>query len=90
MGLLKGSPRKNGSDIGRIGLLAAIPAIFMVAPLIGFFIGYLLDGWLGTDPYLMVLGILLGFGAAANETYVIIKKVQALEEKKDKKEDDGT
>ncbi|MBN1212089.1 MAG: AtpZ/AtpI family protein [candidate division Zixibacteria bacterium] len=57
--------------------------------MIGFLFGFLADGWLGTEPYLTILGIFLGFGAAARETYQIIKKFQALEEKKDK-DDDGT
>ncbi|MDD3731073.1 MAG: AtpZ/AtpI family protein [candidate division Zixibacteria bacterium] len=70
-------------------LLAAIPGIFLVAPIIGFLMGYLADGWLDTEPYLTMVGIILGFGAAARETYLIIKKYQALEEKKDK-HNDGT
>ncbi|MFZ5979457.1 MAG: AtpZ/AtpI family protein [Candidatus Zixiibacteriota bacterium] len=66
----------------------AIPTIFIVAPMIGFGVGYWADEKLGWSPYLTVLGIILGFGAAAKETYQIIKKYQALE-KKDQ-QDDGT
>jgi len=67
----------------------AIPTVIIVAPMIGFGVGYWVDGKLGSSPYLMILGIILGFGAAARETYQIIKRYQALEEKKDQ-QDDGT
>lgn len=33
---------------------------FLGSVLSGFFIGYLLDRWLGTDPWLVVIGIVAG------------------------------
>jgi ATP synthase protein I len=36
---------------------------FVVSIFIGFGIGYLMDGWLGTRPWMMVLFILFGVGA---------------------------
>ena len=59
--------------------------------MIGFGAGYWADSKLGTSPYLTLVGIFLGFGAAAKETIGIIKKYQALEDKDKKdKDDDGT
>lgn len=87
MPLLKGP---SGSDKAKgyrqIGLLTAIPAILVVAPLVGFFGGQWLDGKLNTDPYLAVLGVVLGFVAAGREIAGLIKKAQALDKEED---DDG-
>jgi len=88
MTLLSGPPKK-GSDRGgqyaQYSLLATIPALITVAPLLGYFIGHWVDGKLGTDPYLMILGVAFGFGAGGRETYRIIKRVQKLQNEEDKK-----
>ena len=41
----------------------------------GYFAGHWLDRKLGTDPYLMYLLIVLGFIAAGQEVYKVIKQV---------------
>ncbi|MCK4857748.1 MAG: AtpZ/AtpI family protein [candidate division Zixibacteria bacterium] len=61
--------------IRQVGLLTVIPILLAVGPLVGMLIGNLLDGWLGTEPYLMWVFIVLGFVAAGQETYKLIKKV---------------
>jgi F0F1-type ATP synthase assembly protein I len=38
--------------------------MFPVAIAIGFFGGYMLDGWLGSRPWFSLLGLVLGFVAA--------------------------
>jgi len=45
-----------------------------IAPFIGYVIGDWLDDKLGTNPYLMIVFIALGFGAAIKETIKIIKQ----------------
>ncbi|MFH2054359.1 MAG: AtpZ/AtpI family protein [bacterium] len=60
--------------IRQIGLLTVIPILLAVAPLVGMLIGSLLDKWLGTDPYLMYLFIVMGFVAAGKEVYKLVKK----------------
>ena len=59
----------------QLSLLGIIPAIMAIGPLIGFFAGKWLDGWLGTEPYLMYLLIVLGFVAAGKEVYNVVKRV---------------
>lgn len=66
----KGQPN---SDSGN-GSLAAITRhyahyatagiMFPVATGLGFFLGYLIDGWLGTVPLFAIVGLLLGVVAA--------------------------
>ncbi|HUV30926.1 MAG TPA: AtpZ/AtpI family protein [Acidobacteriota bacterium] len=78
-------PRKGKKDrsLAQASLLAAVPAILAAAPLIGFFAGRWADKHFGTEPYLTVVGIALGFSAAAREIYNLVKKAQALDNDKD-------
>lgn len=77
MSRIKGSPnRKAGRKLAQVGLLTAIPTILAVAPLIGYFLGRWADRALGTDPYLMVTGIVLGFAAAAREISNLLRKAE--------------
>jgi ATP synthase protein I len=72
---------KKPSGYAQIALLAAVPAILVAGPLIGFFGGKWLDGRFGTEPWLMIAGVILGFVAAGREIYHLVKKSQALEER---------
>ncbi len=73
----KGKPDK---EIRQFGLLVTIPAIMFAAPVIGYFIGSWADRKFGTDPYLLIVGVILGFTAAGVEVYRIVKKSSALDE----------
>ena len=75
--------KRDSKAYAQFSLLAAVPAVLVGGPLIGYFAGNWADGKLGTEPYLMILGVILGFGAAGIEIYGLVKKSQALEEKKD-------
>ena len=68
------SPKDGGRNIRTVGLLGVIPLMIGVGPLIGYVIGNWLDTKLGTGPYLMVVFVALGFGAAIKETIKIIKE----------------
>lgn len=67
------------SLLRQASLLATIPAILAVGPVIGYFLGHFLDGKLSTDPYLTYLLIILGFVASGREVYQIAKKANAPE-----------
>lgn len=43
---------------------ATVGIMFPVATGLGFFLGYLIDGWLGTVPLFAIVGLLLGVVAA--------------------------
>lgn len=67
---------KKRRYVRQIGLLGTIPILIAVGPVIGFFIGGWLDEKLGTEPYLLVVFITLGFIASGKEIYRIIKRAE--------------
>jgi F0F1-type ATP synthase assembly protein I len=48
--------------------------LMAVGPILGYYIGSLLDRTLSTGPYLMVIFIFLGFAASGKGVYDLIKK----------------
>jgi ATP synthase protein I len=58
------------------GLLATIPFILALAPIIGFAIGSWLDSRFRTEPWLSIVLLLLGFVAGVRETIQIIRLSQ--------------
>ena len=65
----------KGKDLRQLALLSVVPAIMVVAPFVGFFIGDWADGKFGTEPFLTILGLILGFASAGKEIYKVIKRV---------------
>ena len=65
----------KGKDVRQLALLSVVPAIMVVAPFVGFFIGDWADGKFGTEPFLTILGLILGFASAGKEIYKVIKRV---------------
>jgi len=65
--------RERLAGLKQVSLLTAIPILLVVGPLIGWWVGSYLDGRFGTEPYLMVLFIVLGFVASGRETWKLIK-----------------
>ena len=83
-------PDEKGSDsrfegLRTAGLLLAIPTLLIVSPLVGFFLGNLVDRRLHTAPWLGIIGLLLGFAAAGRETYRIYRRTQAEEEERNRR-----
>jgi ATP synthase protein I len=71
-------PRFEG--LRAAGLLLAIPTLLIVSPLVGFFLGNLLDRWIKTSPWFTILGLVLGFVAGGRETYLIYRRYTSEEE----------
>lgn len=71
---VRGETRR--SYYGIVMTLASIPFILGVAPIIGWWLGRLADRKLGTDWVFQVVGLVLGLGAAARETYLLVQRVQ--------------
>ena len=63
----------------------AVPTLLAASILVGFFLGQWADSRFGTEPFLMIVGLVLGMAAAGREMYRLVKKAQALEE--EEKED---
>lgn len=72
------------SALRSASILLAIPTLLIVAPLVGGWLGAWLDGRFKTSPWLLILGLILGFFAAGRETYLIYRRYQA-EEERDKR-----
>jgi ATP synthase protein I len=64
--------------IRALGFLSTVGLSMVLAICLGAFIGYYLDKWLGTSPWLLL--IFLGFGVAAafRNLFIIYKKAEKL------------
>lgn len=71
------------SGLRTAGMLLSIPALLIISPLLGGWLGFLLDRRLKTSPWFLIVGLLLGFAAAGRETYQIYRRSQE-EEKSDR------
>ena len=67
-------PGDDGSGMRSAATLVAIPALLIVSPLVGFFLGDFGDKQLNTSPWLGVSGLVLGFAAGAREVWLIYKR----------------
>jgi ATP synthase protein I len=56
-----------------IGQLSTVGLSFVVAIVIGFGGGYLLDNWLGTRPWLSFLGFFLGVAGGIVNVYRVLQ-----------------
>jgi ATP synthase protein I len=63
-------------DLQLIAQLSTVGFAFVLAIVIGFGGGYLLDTWLGTSPWLSFLGFFLGLAAGIVNVYRIMQLAQ--------------
>ena len=54
----------NGSEQSKLALTLMVITLFSSNILGGILVGYLLDRWLGSDPWLTITGIVLGLASA--------------------------
>ena len=60
-------------NIQLIGQLSTLGLSFVFALVIGFGGGYLLDGWIGTKPWLAFLGFFVGLAAGVLNVFRVMK-----------------
>ena len=83
MGILKPSRKdKKNNDLRQYSLLAAVPTILIAGPGVGFFVGQWLDKKFETDPLWLLVGIVLGFGAAGVEIAKLVKRAESIDKEK--------
>lgn len=70
-----------------LGLLSSVGISMVAASFIGLFIGYTLDDWWGTSPWMTLLW--LGFGIAAGFRNIFILTRRALRDENAPKDGDG-
>ena len=80
----KPSGKNSDGKYRAASLYLTVPTLMAAAIFVGFFTGRWADSYFGTEPYLLLAGLALGFGAAAREIYMLIKRAEAI----DKEEDD--
>lgn len=71
---------KQGKPSGALELLSTAGTIglqLVSATFIGLAMGYFLDKWLGTGPWLLVIFLLLGIVAGFRDVYREAKRLQA-------------
>lgn len=49
--------------------------MLVAGPLLGYFAGNWLDEKFGTEPYLMIILILIGLVSSGRETYILLKQL---------------
>lgn len=57
------SPEPAKSSVGALGALSAVGIAFVLAVVIGFGVGYVLDRWFGTSPLFLIVFFFLGMAA---------------------------
>lgn len=60
-------------NIRLIGQLSTVGLSFVMAIVLGFGGGYLLDGWLGTSPWLTFIGFFVGIAAGVVNVYRVMR-----------------
>ncbi len=83
---LKSSIFKDKKTWDAIGNASVIGLHLVSGVLVGLVIGYWLDVWLGTKPWLLLLFLVFGIAAGFRNIYLEAKKFQ---EESDKKNHDG-
>ena len=66
--------KPSGRSLVTAGMLASMGLVLVVAVMIGFLSGLLLDRWLGTTPLLCVVGLLFGAASGFVEMFSIAKR----------------
>lgn len=56
-------PRRDRRWLRQLGPLSTVGLTLVISTVLGLWGGHLLDGWLGTSPWLLLIGLLLGIAA---------------------------
>lgn len=63
-----------------IGVLSTVGITLVVATLIGYYMGYYLDRFFGTSPWLTIIFLFFGIAAGFKNLFMAVKRVERLEE----------
>jgi ATP synthase protein I len=70
------APAGDPSAFRALGELSAVGLTLVVATVIGLAGGYYLDGWLGTSPWLTLIGLLFGIAAGFVNLFRSVKRAE--------------
>jgi F0F1-type ATP synthase assembly protein I len=71
---MKDDRERKFRNLRLVGTLTMVPFMLAAGPLAGFFLGSLLDSWLGTEPVLRYVFLGLGIVAGAREVARMIRQ----------------
>jgi len=74
---------KKYLDWEQAGKAALIGTHMVTCTFVGLLIGYLLDRWLGTEPWLLLAFLFFGIAAGFKNMYTEAKKIQEEDKKKE-------
>jgi ATP synthase protein I len=66
--------KSSGEALRAAGALSTVGLAFVLALIMGFWMGDRLDAWLGTTPWLTLLGFFLGLAAGIVNVFRIVKQ----------------
>ncbi|MDR2405297.1 MAG: AtpZ/AtpI family protein [Deltaproteobacteria bacterium] len=75
----EGEKKKSSIGLSEVRLLAMVSSIGLAMVLSIFFgvaLGYYLDKWLGTKPWLFMAGLLVGIVAAFNNLIIMTRRME--------------
>jgi ATP synthase protein I len=67
--------RNEASWVEKAGIGVMIPTMLAATMLVASIMGYYLDLWLGTKPWLFLLFLIFGFAAAVREVIRMVKRL---------------
>jgi ATP synthase protein I len=67
------TPRQSGMSHRQTGVAYRVLVDMIAGLLVGGFLGYWLDRWLGSHPYSLIVGLLVGFAAGVNNVWRAIR-----------------
>ncbi|MFC1850137.1 AtpZ/AtpI family protein [candidate division CSSED10-310 bacterium] len=79
---------KRYETLRDLGILSSLGIMFVLSTFIGLAMGYHLDKWLDTSPYLTILFLLFGIAAAFLSLYREIKRLIKKQEQEDRHYDE--
>ncbi len=56
-------PRPDRRSVRKLGVLSGVGLTLVISTVLGLWGGYVLDRWLGSSPWLMLVGLLLGIAS---------------------------
>jgi ATP synthase protein I len=71
---MNGPPKTRADVVRTIGALSTVGLAFVLAVVIGAWFGRVLDSWLGTSPWLFLLGFFLGLAAGILNVYRTVSR----------------
>jgi ATP synthase protein I len=74
--------------IKSLGFLSGVGISLVVAILIGLAMGYYLDQWLGTSPWMLLLFLLFGVAAGFRNIYILTERELKRQQREDEQKKD--